>query len=1345
MKNKPKNIQTTSQSHVEDQTLTYKELNEQANQLAHFLKKQGAAPEQFVTLSFKHSLDLIIGLLGIIKTGAAYVPLDPDYPIERIAHILTSSRAKLILTEKEYLSRFSSIKNVSIICLDLIQPQLLQEKKTNLAISALSQNLMYVIYTSGTTGQPKGVCCHHAGVVNLVTEIHARQPIIPGDNGTLWTSICFDGSILEIFSVLLFGGNLHLLNDNVRYIKEDFYSYITNNKIASAYFPPHVLGDFLNYISTHDTVLKRLIAGVETISEKTLISLRDRIPGVEILYGYGPTEDAVAATFYKMPQTEDGSHKIAPIGKPIRNTHILILDKYLRPVPIGVNGELYIGGVGLARGYLNRPDLTAERFIANPYATESDVKQGIYTRLYKTGDLCRWLPDGNISFTGRVDHQIKLRGLRIELGEIEANLVNHSAIKEAVVLLREDAPGDRRLVAYYTINEKGVVATTTDLKNYLNQYIPDYMMPSAFVKVDVFPLTTHGKLDRQVLPIPKFERLTYVAPGSELEKNIAAIWQEILHQEQIGITDNFFELGGHSLLAMQVVSRIREKYQIELSLQQLFKTPTIKNIALYLEKACKNRPYEEIPIVSRDTKIPLSFAQQRLWFLDQLEPGNTQYNIPMTLRISGHLDIKALEEAINNIVARHEVLRTAFITVDDKAVQHISSTLHIPLHYVEMDSEAEAKASVDEDVHRGFDLSQAPLLRASLFKFAPDSYLFLVNIHHSVFDGWSMTLFAKELGLAYKAALTHSLLPLAPLPIQYADFSVWQRNCLSEDNAIYQKQMSYWQQQLEGSPTLLELPTDRPRMAMQSHVGDSIYFTLSHTLTEQLKGLANQQQTTLFITLLSAFYVLLYRYSGQEDIVIGSAIANRNREELEHLLGFFVNTLALRAKLKADMPFTELLALTNRRAVEAYDNQDIPFERLVDELKIERSLSHSPLFQVMFVSQRHVNTIPKLSGLSVEEEPLDYRIATFDLTLNLNETDEDIQGILEYRTALFDRATMERLITHFEILVQGIVAHPDYSIAELPLLSPEENEQIVVTWNDTNRDFSRDKTIHQLFEEQVNKTPNNVAVIYEDNQLTYCELNKKANQLAHQIIARHQEVYNKQVMPDTLIAVSLNRGLNMIITILAVLKAGAAYIPIDPDYPRDRIQLLLDDAKPHLFIVEKEMTEKISFAANRVINSHNKLTTDTQENSKNPINEVSADNLAYVIYTSGSTGIPKGVMIEHGKALNTMRAINDKLHVGSADVILALSAYNFDLSVYDMLGALITGAKFVLLKHEFEKEPKYWLELMMKHKVTIWNSVPALMQLLIDHMLNFEEEINYQPSLKSVRCILLSGDWFRPL
>ncbi|MGA9379337.1 MAG: amino acid adenylation domain-containing protein, partial [Phormidium sp.] len=1159
---------------------------------------------------------MLVGLLGILKAGGAYLPLDPEYPIERLRLMLDDSQVQVLLTQEKLVESLPK-HQAQVVCLDSDWQTINQASPVNLHTTVSTENLAYVIYTSGSTGTPKGVVVIHRAVNRLVKNTNYIQLTVD-DRVAQASNIAFDAATFEIWGALLNGAKLVIVNKSVLLSPSELAVNLRSNQISILFLTPALFNQLASAVPQAFSGLRCLLLGGEAVDPLWVKEVLDKGAPQQVLNGYGPTENTTFSSWYLIEKLPLKATTV-PIGRPIANTELYILDQNLQPVPIGVPGELHIGGAGLARGYLNRPELTNEKFIPNPFRNQPN------SRLYKTGDLARYLPDGNIEYLGRIDNQVKIRGFRIELGEIETILSQHPQVQTSIVIAREDTPGDKRLVAYI-IPSVEATPTISEIQQYLKTKLPDYMVPSALVIQETFALTPNGKIDRRALPAPDFhsaQKDLYVAPRTPVEEILAQVWTQVLKLNQIGIYDNFFALGGHSLLATQVISRLQEAFGISLPLRYLFESPTIAQLSQAISDQLQTGSDLTFPAIvpaSRDIDIPLSWAQERMWFLHQLESESDAYTIPVTMRLMGNLNPKALEQAFAQIVQRHELLRTRFQIKDNQPIQVIDQNITLTLAIVDLQNQPQPRKQVEalvrEEACQPFDLANDPVLRVKLWQVAQEEYVLLLAIHHIAADGWSMGVLISEVSTYYRAMATGSPVELPELPIQYADFALWQRQWFT--NQVLERQLSYWKQQLTGAPSLLELPTDRPRPAIQTFRGATERLQLDNQLTEQLKKLSQKSGTTLFMTLLAGFAVLASRYSGQTDLVIGSPIANRNRREIEGLIGFFVNTLALRFDLSPELTFEALLAQVQQVTQNAYEHQDLPFEMLVEQLQIERHLDRNPLVQVMFALQNAPTSPWDLPGLKVEEMASGLESVRFDLEIHLWDTPEGLGGFCSYNQDLFDEATIVRMMQHFQMLLAAIVENPQQSVALLPLLTQQEREQLLVEWNNTQTDYQYNHRIHKLFEEQVEQTPDAVAVICEKEQLTYQQLNCRANQVAH-----HLRSWG--VGADVVVGICVERSLEMVIGILGILKAGGAYLPLDPAYPIERLHFMLEDAQVAVLLTQERLLDKLPEHQAHLVCLDTNWQVISQLSQDNLISSVQPENLAYLIYTSGSTGQPKGV------------------------------------------------------------------------------------------------------------------------
>ncbi|MBG4421744.1 pyoverdine non-ribosomal peptide synthetase PvdD, partial [Pseudomonas aeruginosa] len=1289
---------------LDEHRLSYGELNARANRLAHCLIARGVGADVPVGLALERSLDMLVGLLAILKAGGAYLPLDPAAPEERLAHILDDSGVRLLLTQGHLLERLPRQAGVEVLAIDGLVLDGYAESDPLPTLSA--DNLAYVIYTSGSTGKPKGTLLTHRNALRLFSATEAWFGFDERDVWTLFHSYAFDFSVWEIFGALLYGGRLVIVPQWVSRSPEDFYRLLCREGVTVLNQTPSAFKQLMAVacsadMATQQPALRYVIFGGEALD---LQSLRpwfqrfgDRQP--QLVNMYGITETTVHVTYRPVSEADLEGGLVSPIGGTIPDLSWYILDRDLNPVPRGAVGELYIGRAGLARGYLRRPGLSATRFVPNPFPG------GAGERLYRTGDLARFQADGNIAYIGRIDHQVKVRGFRIELGEIEAALAGLAGVRDAVVLAH-DGVGGTQLVGYVVADSaEDAERLRESLRESLKRHLPDYMVPAHLMLLERMPLTVNGKLDRQALPQPdaSLSQQAYRAPGSELEQRIAAIWAEILGVERVGLDDNFFELGGHSLLATRVISRVRQEQQLDASLKALFERPVLEAFAQGLERTTD--AVSTIPLADRQQPLALSFAQERQWFLWQLEPESAAYHIPSALRLRGRLDVDALQRSFDSLVARHETLRTRFRLEGGRSYQQVQPAVSVSIEREQFGEEGLIER-IQAIVVQPFDLERGPLLRVNLLQLAEDDHVLVLVQHHIVSDGWSMQVMVEELVQLYAAYSQGLDVVLPALPIQYADYALWQRSWMEAGEK--ERQLAYWTGLLGGEQPVLELPFDRPRPARQSHRGAQLGFELPRELVEAVRALAQREGASSFMLLLASFQALLYRYSGQADIRVGVPIANRNRVETERLIGFFVNTQVLKADLDGRMGFDELLAQARQRALEAQAHQDLPFEQLVEALQPERNASHNPLFQVLFNHQSEIRSVTpevQLEDLRLEGLAWDGQTAQFDLTLDIQEDENGIWASFDYATDLFDASTVERLAGHWRNLLRGIVANPRQRLGELPLLDAPERRQTLSEWNPAQRECVVQGTLQQRFEEQARQRPQAVALILDEHRLSYGELNARANRLAHCLIARG-------VGADVPVGLALERSLDMLVGLLAILKAGGAYLPLDPAAPEERLAHILDDSGVRLLLTQGHLLERLPRQAGVEVLAIDGLVLDGYAES-DPLPTLSADNLAYVIYTSGSTGKPKGTLLTHRNALRLFSATEAWFGFDERDVWTLFHSYAFDFSVWEIFGALLYGGRLVIVPQWVSRSPEDFYRLLCREGVTVLNQTPSAFKQLM--------------------------------
>ncbi|RYZ40514.1 MAG: amino acid adenylation domain-containing protein, partial [Myxococcaceae bacterium] len=1256
---------------VGDTRLTYRELRQRARAVARELRARGVGPESVVGLCVDRSVELAVGLLGILEAGAAYLPLDPGYPAERLASMWQDSGAR-VLVGPRHLEGVLPVPEGQ---------RLVLEAAADFGVSPAgdfpdaapresdSGTLAYVLYTSGSTGRPKGVLVPHRTVMNFFRAMDAH---VSPRSGT-WlavTSISFDISVLELLWTWTRGFQVVLAPVGLEPVA--LAQTLERHAATHLQCTPSYARALVEEPRALEALggLGQLLVGGEALPGALAARLRARVP--VLLNMYGPTETTVWSSTHRVEAERSGT---VSLGRPLANTGLHLLDAHLRPVPMGVPGELFIGGDGVARGYLGRPDLTAERFV----------------------------PD---AFGG-------VPGFRIEPGEVESVLGQHAGVAASVVVAREDVPGDARLVAY-VVAKPGQTLSESALREHARRLLPESMVPSCVMVLDALPLTPNGKVDRAALPAPEAPRAEhgFVAPGTPTEVLLAGLWSQLLRVESVGLRDDFFALGGHSLLATRLASSVRAAFQVELPVRELFDASTLGALAaridaLRLGAAGVLGP--ALHAVSREGALVPSFAQQRLWFLEQLEPGNPAYHIPVAVELDGTLDVAALERAFEALVQRHESLRTTLVAPEGQPFQVVAAPSRMPLVGRDLsaldDVGAEVRRLMAEEARRPFDLARGPLLRLTLLKCAPTRHVLLLTMHHVVSDGGSMLVMVREVAALYEAFVSGHASPLPPLSLQPADHAAWQRAWLQGETL--EVQLSWWRSKLEGAPHVLALPTDRPRPVVQTASGATLPVHLSPGLTDAVRALARREGVTPFMVLLAAWQVLMARHAGQDDVLVGSPVAGRDRTELDGLIGLFVNTLVLRARLGGNPSFRDLLQQVRETTLGAYAHQAVPFEKLVDALQPQRDLSRSPLFQVMLALQEDPLPELRLPGLSLRMLEEEGAGAQFDLKLSLTDAASGFTGTLEYNTDLFDAATVARWAEHLDVLLTAAVAHPETRVKSLPLMSEAERHLLLVDWNATHRDYPTDVTLHGLVEAQVARTPDAVAVDFEGLRLTYRELEARANQLAHHLRALG-------VGPEVRVGVCAERSLEMVVALLGVLKAGGAYVPIDPSAPAERLSYQVEDSAVAVLLTQRHLVDGLSVGSTPVVC----LDSDwarVERSSPEPVaSGVGPGHLAYVIYTSGSTGRPKGAMNTHAGICNRLLWMQEAYGLEPRDVVLQKTPFSFDVSVWEFFWPLITGARLVVARPGGHQDAAYLVDVMAREGVTTLHFVPSMLQVFLE-------------------------------
>jgi len=1305
-------------------SLTYAELNARANRLAHHLRGLGVGPDARVGVCVERSLELVVSLLAVLKAGGAYVPLDPGLPPERLAYMLDDSAVPLVLVQAALREAVPAREGVAVLAVDARAERLAAEPAENPAGGAGPDSLAYVIYTSGSTGRPKGVMNHHRGVVNLLWSMRGTVAMAPGDRLLAITTLAFDISVLELFLPLLSGARVEILD-------------------RAAASDPALLREAVG--AGGGTVLQatpatwrllldagweggeglRALSGGEALPAELAARLRARVGALWNVYG--PTETTIWSTAQQLGAGADVGRGHASIGAPVANTRVYVVDRSLSPLPAGVPGELLIGGVGVARGYLGRPGLSAEKFVPDPFAA------GPGARLYRTGDLARWRPDGTLEFLGRNDHQVKVRGFRIEPGEIEAALRQAPGVADCAVVAREDETGDRRLVAYI-VGE----AETAALRDRLRRSLPEYMVPQAFVRLERLPLSPSGKLDRRALPAPAYgAEARRVPPATPLEEVLAGFWAAVLGPEEVGATDGFFDLGGHSLLAVRVISRIRAGLGVEVPLRAFFEGPTVRELARRVEALRREGAVQLPPVepVERTGAPPLSFAQERLWFIERLQPGTSVYNIPLPLRLRGPLDVAALEGALGAVVRRHEALRTTFREVDGAPVQVVAPWDGFALPVDDLSAldedarEAALRRHAQEDAARPFDLVAGPLVRARLLRLGDDDHALLLCLHHVAADGWSLGILYRELAELYGAAREGREPALPPLPVQYADYAAWQRRHLAGE--ALDAQLAWWKARLAGAAALLELPADRPRPAVATHRGGLEPVRLSAARAASLQALARREGATLYMVLLAAFQALLARYGGGTDVVVGSPVAGRTRAEVEPLIGPFVNMLAMRTDLGGDPAFGELLRRVRAVTLDAYEHQDLPFEKLVSELRPERSLAHAPIFQVMLGLNNADDPGPLFPGVESEGVAWEVGAARYDLSLELTSTPGGgVAGGLNYSADLFEPATARRIVEHLDRVLQQAAADPAVRLSRLELLDAAERMRVIETWNATDAPPPAAVCIHHLVEAQAGRTPGAVALVFGDEEITYREADARANRLAHHLAALGAG-------PEVPVGICLERSAEMVIAMLAVLKAGAAYLPLDPGYPAERLAYMLADTGAPLLVTRGAPAGLPSADGVRVVDLDADAAAVAARPADPPRTAVEPANAAWVVYTSGSTGRPKAVVASHASAAFFFAGMDARVGGPVPGTWLAVSRTGFDPHVLELLWTLARGFRVVVAPDVVRAGGEAALAREIRRSgATHLECTTTLASLLVAE--------SGPGALAGVRCVLLGGEPLPP-
>ncbi|MBU8583612.1 lichenysin non-ribosomal peptide synthetase LicA, partial [Bacillus paralicheniformis] len=1234
----------------EDKVWSYGELNRKANQLARRLRERGVQPGTTAAILTARSAEMVIGILAVLKAGAAYVPIDPDHPEKRVQHFFEDSGAAVLLTQKA-MKPLAEAAEFGGDILFLEDEHLYLGDASDLRLPISPEAMANLTYTSGTTGTPKGNMVSHRNILRTVKNTNYLD-VMTSDIVLSISNYVFDAFMFDVFGSLLNGAKLVIAPKDTILDMSRLAHVLEKEKVTVLMITTALFNLLTDMRPDSLKGLRRVLFGGERASVDHVRRALNTVGKGRLLHMYGPSESTVFTTYYPVNEVPDDAQAI-PIGKPVSNTEVLILDSFGNVQPAGVAGELCVGGDGLVRGYFNRPELTAEKFTEHPFKTGE--------KIYRTGDMARWLADdGCLEFIGRIDHQVKIRGQRIELGEIEHHLLTHEMVQEAAVLAVDTGKRDQMICAYFTADQE---LSSEELRRYAAEGLPGYMIPSVFMQLQELPLTGNGKVDRRALPEPDVTQAAqkeYTAPRSRTEAQLADLWQEVLNVPKIGVHDNFFELGGHSLIGMTLIARIQQEMNVDLQLKDLFQAPTIETLAQAAEKTEKKSAVYIEAVPDRET-YPVSSAQKRLYVLQQIEGAEKSYHMPAVLQLEGKLDLKRLESAAQMLIKRHEAFRTTFEIKDGEPVQRIWEAAELTIDVIDAD-EQEAEKLIKEFI-RPFDLTKAPLFRMSIIRFTGEKHLLLVDMHHIISDGASVSVLIDEMTKLYAGEA------LEPLRIQYKDFSVWQQHLLTERHKV---QEEYWLKELAGELPVLTLPADYPRPSIQTFEGSRLSFALKPELVQQLRKLAKETDSTLYMVLAASYSALLSKLSGQSEVIVGSPAAGRPHTDLSRIIGMFVNTLAIRTRPEGDKPFSAFLEEVKETTLGAFEHQDYPFEELIEKLNIQRDMSRNPLFDAVFSMRNADLKDLSMEGITLKPYDFAHQTAKFDLTLTAAEEDGLLVFEMEYNTALFKHESIERWRGYWVNLLEAVAENPDARLSELSLLDEAEKRRIVQNWNETRLAVPEDKTVHELFEAQALRTPDHGAAVYNGVKWTYKELNARANRLARLLI-------EKGVRPEQRIGIMVKPSLEMAAGVLAILKAGAAYVPIDPSYPAERIGYVLKDSGAELLLTQTNLAAPEEFSGETLLLDSMLSEEITKDDEVNPQAGTQSDNLAYLIYTSGTTGQPKGVMVEHRSLVNLCYWHNDAFKVTEQDKSAKYAGFGFDASVWEMFPYWIAGAELHII------------------------------------------------------------------
>ncbi|PTM58821.1 non-ribosomal peptide synthetase [Desmospora activa] len=1310
---------------AENGEVTYQELNGRANRIARGLREAGLQTGEVVGIVAERSLEMMAGILAVLKAGGAYLPIDPKAPESRVSYMLENSGARLALTQQRFVQKVSVVERV----LELEEERWTSGDDSDLDVNGVDDpgNLAYVIYTSGSTGKPKGVMVEHRSVINRVNWMVRQYEIDETDVLLQKTPYVFDVSVWELFLWFFVGGRICFLAAEEEKNPEAVVRAVERYGVTLIHFVPSMFTMFLNEVRQHGRLeqlvsLRRVFTSGEALHAEQVEqhnATLGRANGTRLHNLYGPTEATVDVTYYDCPVTE--SPRTVPIGRPIDNIRLYIVGDDGHLQPIGVPGELCIAGVGLARGYINNPALTAEKFVPNPFESRG--------RMYRTGDRARWLADGNIEFLGRLDYQVKIRGYRIELGEVESALLEHEGVQESVVTGWKRPDGEPYLCAYI-VGRKGL--TTPELRKHLSEILPEYMIPARFMFLKFLPLNTNGKVDRKALPEPVGYKPSenYVPPTHPVDAKLAGIWAEVLGVEQVGIYDNFLDLGGHSLLGVQVTTKARQHFGIHIPIQWIFDYPVLRDWAKEIKKQqsvgkAVKRPSLQ-SLARRNQSIPLSFSQQGLWFIEQLEPGSPLYNVPRLYRLAGELNRDAAEKSFFALANRHEILRVTFQEKEGMPAQIVNSSLPA-VTFHEM-SEQEAKRQIDIEARVPFDLEKGPLLRVDFFSLDSKNHLMLINMHHLICDLWSMGILIKEWLSFYQAYQTGQSAAMESLPVQFTDYACLEKDLLTSGEM--ERQLDFWKNKLGGElPTLTLFPNQSHRVSRSSH-GKEERFRIPSDVVDKLQGIGGRQNATLYMTVMAAFQALLHRYSQQNDIVVGTPVAGRMDAEKENLIGCFVNTVVVRTDLSGEPTFNTLLDRVKSEFLQAFNHQDVPFEKVVRALRPDRDQSHSPLFQVMLSFQSRPYSPKGIPELEIKgDKYIHTGTSKFDLTLYIELEEDGWIGYWEYRTDRFEEDAVKRMSNHFLNLLKAIADDPDQPINRMDMLTDTEKRQLLDEWNDTDVSYPSDKCLHELFQKQADLTPDAVAAIYKNKEITYGQLEQESNRLAHFLRERG-------IREDTCVGVYMDRSLELVTALLGILKAGGAFLPLDTEAPKSRVMKILQDAKAPLCLTQEHLAKGLDIESSVVFVS---LDKEKDELKKYPVSrvqsQVSPDHLVSVYYTSGSTGQPKGVASTHRGWVNRMHWMQRQHQLQPGESVLQKTTLTFDDAAVEFFWPLMVGGRIALIEPGMHRDPRAILDAGVDYKVSVIQFVPSMLGMVIDTITEEDKQ-----SLNCLRVVISSGE-----